>query len=72
MLLLFFGNRKEIFTHFGNRGEETGLDEIGNDKNVKPIQKNTNIRGLLKTPGLVERWMKQLPLDTGKFMCRWK
>jgi len=46
--------------------EEAGREETANDKNDKPIQKNTNIRGLLKTPGLVERWMKQLPLDTGQ------
>lgn len=47
--------------------EEAGHEETDNDKNVKPIQKNTNIRGLLKTPGLVERWMKLLPLDTGQW-----
>lgn len=46
--------------------EEAGREERDNDKNVKPIQRNTNIRGLLKSPGLVERWMKQLPLDTGQ------
>lgn len=46
--------------------EEAGHEETDNDKNVKPIQKNTNIRGLLKTPGLVERWMKLLPLDIGQ------
>lgn len=45
--------------------EETGCEKTGNDKNVKPMQ-NTNIRGLLKTAGLVERWMKHLPLDTGQ------
>lgn len=35
-------------------------------KNAKPIQKNKNIRELLKTPGLVESRMKQLLLDTGQ------
>lgn len=58
--------RKEILTYFRNMKEEAGREERDNDKNVKPIQRNTNIRGLLKSPGLVERWMKQLPLDTGQ------
>lgn len=35
-------------------------------KNAKPIQKNKNIGGLLKTPGLVESRMKQLLLDIGQ------
>lgn len=46
--------------------EEAGHEKTDNDKNVKPIQKNTNIRRLLKTPGPVKRWMKQLTLDTGQ------
>lgn len=46
--------------------EEAGCEETDNDKNVKPTHKNTNIRGILKTPGLVKLWMKQLPLDTGQ------
>lgn len=36
-------------------------------KNAKPIQKNKNIGGLLKTPGLVESRMKQLLLDIGQW-----
>ena len=51
---------------FGNMGKEAGGEEMDNDKMAKPIQKNTNIRGLFKTPGLVENLMKQIPLDTGQ------
>lgn len=39
-------------------GKEAGGEEMDNDKMAKPIQKNTNIRGLFKTPGLVENLMK--------------
>lgn len=66
VMTFFFLNRKGILKYFRNMEEEAGHEETDNDKNVKPIQKNTNIRGLLKTPGLVERWMKLLPLDTGQ------
>lgn len=57
MTATFFFNRKHsgrLLDALEKMEKEAGGEEMDNDKMAEPIQKNTNIRGLFKTPGLVE------------------